>query len=59
AICLRCFASFADERLVPWDDDIQFFPKSLRRQMDVQERSMHEQLTEVLKTELGKGAAND
>lgn len=28
-LCLRCFVSRADEKLVPWDDDIELFPVSL------------------------------
>jgi len=27
-LCLRCFARFADENLIHWDKDIQFFPVS-------------------------------
>ena len=39
ALCLKCFTSFADEALLAWDDDITFFPCSLRRQIESQERS--------------------
>lgn len=28
-ICLSCFTRLADEKSVPWDTDIQFFPVSL------------------------------
>lgn len=27
-ICLRCFTRLADERSVPWDEEIKFFPVS-------------------------------
>lgn len=27
-VCLACFARMADERCVPWDKDIEFFPVS-------------------------------
>lgn len=27
-ICLRCFTRLADERSVPWDENIKFFPVS-------------------------------
>lgn len=29
-VCLQCFISFADERLLAWDEVIKFYPKSLR-----------------------------
>ena len=29
-VCLTCFTSFADERLLAWDQDITFYPCSLR-----------------------------
>jgi hypothetical protein len=29
-LCIVCFADFADHRLVEWDQDIEFFPVSLR-----------------------------
>lgn len=29
-LCLGCFVSFADERMLIWDREIQFFPMSLR-----------------------------
>lgn len=28
-MCLDCFASFADERLVAWDDGVTLYPRSL------------------------------
>ena len=28
-LCLGCFTRLADERLIPWDDHIEFFPVSL------------------------------
>lgn len=28
-LCLGCFAALADEALVPWDRQIEFFPVSL------------------------------
>lgn len=32
AACLVCFTMMADERLVRWDEDIEFRPISLERQ---------------------------
>jgi hypothetical protein len=29
-LCVSCFVTHADERLVPWDAEIQFYPVSLR-----------------------------
>ena len=29
-LCVPCFTSFADERMVAWDDGIEFYPVSLR-----------------------------
>lgn len=29
-LCIGCFVSFADERLLPWDRVITFYPVSLR-----------------------------
>jgi len=29
-MCMYCFASFADERMLPWDENITFYPVSLR-----------------------------
>jgi hypothetical protein len=29
-LCIVCFAAFADERLIPWDEEITFHPVSLR-----------------------------
>ena len=28
-VCLSCFIRLADEMLIPWDDEIRFFPVSL------------------------------
>lgn len=28
-LCLRCFTQLADEKLVPWDRQIQFYPVSM------------------------------
>jgi len=28
-VCLSCFTRMADEKLIPWDKHIQFFPVSL------------------------------
>ena len=28
-LCLRCFTRLADEKLIPWDEDILFYPVSL------------------------------
>jgi hypothetical protein len=28
-VCISCFARLADEKLVPWDRDIQFYPVSM------------------------------
>jgi len=28
-LCLQCFTTLADEQLIPWDRDIQFYPVSL------------------------------
>ena len=29
-LCVPCFVSFADERMLPWDREIRFYPVSLR-----------------------------
>jgi len=29
ALCVMCFASQADERLIEWENEIEFFPVSL------------------------------
>lgn len=34
-LCLQCFARLADERLIPWDRDIQLFPVSLATSLDL------------------------
>lgn len=41
-LCIMCFAAGADERGVRWDDDIVFYPVSLRTHMDAkpQRRSL-------------------
>lgn len=28
-VCISCFTCLADEKLVPWDDNIQFYPVSM------------------------------
>ena len=28
-VCLRCFTRLADEKLIAWDDDMEFFPVSM------------------------------
>lgn len=33
-LCVSCFVSFADERMLAWDRDIQFFPVSLRTHLE-------------------------
>ena len=33
-LCLQCFATFADEGLVNWDEDIQFWAVSLKRHLE-------------------------
>jgi hypothetical protein len=33
-VCLECFTSLADEHLVKWDRDIEFFPVSLLTHLD-------------------------
>ena len=34
-LCLVCFARFADEQLIPWDEQIEFYPVSLATHLDV------------------------
>lgn len=34
-LCLTCFISFADERLLRWDEEIEFYPVSLRTHLEV------------------------
>lgn len=34
-LCLQCFATFADESLIEWDKDIEFWPVSLKRHLDL------------------------
>ncbi len=29
-LCINCFSTFADEQLIEWDKDIQFYPASLK-----------------------------
>lgn len=33
-LCLGCFVAMADERLIAWDDDIEFFPVSAASMTD-------------------------
>ena len=28
-VCMSCFARLADEKLIPWDRDIEFYPVSM------------------------------
>lgn len=28
-VCISCFARLADEKLIPWDQDIQLYPVSM------------------------------
>lgn len=35
-LCIICFASFSDESLVKWDDEIEFFPVSLKTVMELE-----------------------
>ena len=34
-VCLDCFIRRADEKLLPWDKSIQFFPTSMRTHLGV------------------------
>ena len=36
-LCLKCFVSFADERMLRWERSIKFFPVSLALHLDYQE----------------------
>ena len=40
-ICLNCFTKNADERGVEWSDDIEFYPQSQLKDMQLKE-STHE-----------------
>jgi len=33
-ICILCFASFGDERLIAWEDEITCYPVSLRTHLE-------------------------
>ena len=33
-LCILCFARLADEKLIPWDEDIKFYPVSLYTHLD-------------------------
>jgi len=33
-VCLSCFSRLADEKMIAWDRDIQFFPVSLATCLD-------------------------
>lgn len=35
-LCVACFASFADERLIDWARDIEFWPVSVRTWLDLE-----------------------
>lgn len=35
-MCIMCFASFGDERLIAWEDGIEFYPVSLRTHKESQ-----------------------
>ena len=35
-VCLSCFTRLADEKLVEWDRDIQFFPVSLASHLHIE-----------------------
>lgn len=37
-LCLGCFISFADERMLPWDLNIRLFPVSLHTHLEGGER---------------------
>jgi hypothetical protein len=47
-LCLRCFISFADEKLLAWDLEIELRPVSLRTQMGIQQRVAEQDRLEVL-----------
>ena len=32
-LCLSCFISQADEKLIPWDEEIKFYPVSMANHM--------------------------
>ena len=34
-LCIVCFGELADEALVPWDENIKFWPVSLKRHLDL------------------------
>lgn len=33
-LCLNCFTRFADERLIPWDENITFYPVSFVKHIE-------------------------
>ena len=34
-LCLTCFARLADEKLIPWDRDIRFWPVSMATHLGI------------------------
>ena len=57
-VCLMCFCSFADERLVAWEKGIEFFPRSLRTHLeDVRGITLSESEPRNEMTELAKEIA--
>lgn len=36
-LCVQCFATRADEKMVPWCEHIELFPMSFRRQYEFQQ----------------------
>ncbi len=39
-LCINCFVSFADEKLIEWDDEIKFFPVSLASHLEFCSKSI-------------------
>ncbi len=33
-VCISCFAHLADEKLIPWDNQIQLYPVSMRTHIE-------------------------
>ena len=33
-VCISCFARLADEKLIPWDEQIELYPVSMRTHIE-------------------------
>ena len=54
-VCISCFTQLADEKFIPWDDQIEFYPVSLHTHLD----GVRTTITQLAESGMSAGASID